>query len=324
MSLTTLMSPSFARHETFHPRVGWLSKAVQVSTRKPDVFSDETAPVDLGVGKNMVRAIRYWGVATKVLEERDGSRRGMRPSPLGRFLLSEQGVDPYAEDATTLWLMHWSLLRGPVHAPTWWWVFNEVDLVDFDPGQLVRAEIDWILSIGWSKPSQASIERDIDCVMRMYSRRPGLADPIDSPFAALGLIEPAVGASRRWRFAAGTKDTLDPKVVLLASLVHMIEVAPDSQTMSVARLATARGGPGRAFRLTDSAIASALRAAATELPGVTVTSPAGLTQLAVRVDKATLAADALAACYGPDTGAGTEALASELVDWLIKPKGGAA
>jgi Protein of unknown function (DUF4007) len=324
MSLTSLMTASFARHETFHPRVGWLSKAVQVSTGNPNVFSDEAAPVDLGVGKNMVRAIRYWGVATKVLEERDGSRGGLRPSPLGRFLLSEHGVDPYAEDATTLWLLHWSLLRDPVHAPTWWWVFNEVDLVDFDPAQLVRAETDWILSIGWTKPSVASIERDIDCVLRMYSRRPGQSDPIDSPFAALGLIEPVVGASKRWRFSAGTKETLDPKVVLLASLFHMIEVAPDSQTMSVARLTTARGGPGRAFRLTDSAIASALRAAATELPGIGVTSPAGLAQLAVRGEKATLAADALAACYGRDAGAATRGLASELVDWLIRSKGEAA
>jgi hypothetical protein len=291
------ISPTFARHETFHPRVGWLSKAVHAVAGDPEVFLRDSAPVDLGVGKNMVRAIRYWAAATKVIVDSGERRRGMLPSALGRFLLGEGGVDPFAEDATTLWLLHWTLLREPATAPTWWWAFNEVDLVDFDQAQLARAEVDWILSRGWPMPARGSIERDVDCLIRMYSRRPGQVDPIDSPFASLGLIEPVVGASRRWRFTVGAKESLDARLVLFTSLAHMVDTAPEAQTIGIARLATSRGGPGRAFRLTDSAIAASLRTLASSQPEVSIAAPAGLSQLVIRGDKRRLAARVLADCY---------------------------
>ena len=49
----------FARHETFHPRFGWLKKGFDKADRDSGIFLREDAPVLLGVGKNMVRSIRY-------------------------------------------------------------------------------------------------------------------------------------------------------------------------------------------------------------------------------------------------------------------------
>ena len=63
------VSPVFARHETFHPRFGWLKKGFDKAIENPDVFLSEAAPSILGVGKNMVKAIKYWCIAFKVLEE---------------------------------------------------------------------------------------------------------------------------------------------------------------------------------------------------------------------------------------------------------------
>jgi hypothetical protein len=54
------VNPVFARHETFHPRFGWLKKGFDLAKQDPDIFLREDAPVRLGVGKNMVSAIRYW------------------------------------------------------------------------------------------------------------------------------------------------------------------------------------------------------------------------------------------------------------------------
>ena len=61
--------PVFGRHETFHPRWGWFSKAVFEGKTNPYVFQQSDAPLLLGVGKNMVRAIRYWGEASTLLKE---------------------------------------------------------------------------------------------------------------------------------------------------------------------------------------------------------------------------------------------------------------
>ncbi|MEI7888664.1 MAG: DUF4007 family protein, partial [Actinomycetes bacterium] len=65
MRLDASCSPQFARHETFYPRYGWVKKSVDAAAKDPNLFNDENAVVELGVGKNMVRSIRYWGLAYK-------------------------------------------------------------------------------------------------------------------------------------------------------------------------------------------------------------------------------------------------------------------
>ena len=68
MRLVDATEPMFARHETFHPRYGWFRKAYSHVAADPHVFSREDAPVQIGVGKNMVRAIRFWGRAAKLID----------------------------------------------------------------------------------------------------------------------------------------------------------------------------------------------------------------------------------------------------------------
>ena len=67
--LVTDVPPKFAGHETFTLRYAWLKKAVDASLERQDIFLQDDALVTLGVGKNMVRAIRHWGLVTGVLEE---------------------------------------------------------------------------------------------------------------------------------------------------------------------------------------------------------------------------------------------------------------
>jgi hypothetical protein len=51
----------FSGHETFPCRYAWLSKAVKALEHRLKIFADEDdAMVELGVGKNMMRAIRFW------------------------------------------------------------------------------------------------------------------------------------------------------------------------------------------------------------------------------------------------------------------------
>lgn len=297
--------PLFARHETFHPRVGWLTKAAEAAERNPSVFTDERAPVELGVGRNMVRAIRYWGLVTKVLEEQTAvpSRIApVTPSWLGRLLLGGNGWDRYIEDLRTLWLLHWNVLRPPVMAPVWWWVFEEFDGIEFEPADLERFVLDCVLEQAWPEPAASSIRKDVDCLIRMYGRRAGRGSDewLDSPFAALGLLEPTPGVARRWRFGLGEKETLEPAIIAYACLDAMVTWGGAARTWSLARLATAPGSPGRAFRIPESSIASALRRVSRDFPQLTVAAPAGMTQLLVSGDPADLAREILARAYGHD------------------------
>ena len=61
------MAYRISGHETFPFRYTWLPKAVRNLTSNPKLFSDEDeAMVVLGVGKNMVRSIRFWAQAAGV------------------------------------------------------------------------------------------------------------------------------------------------------------------------------------------------------------------------------------------------------------------
>ena len=82
MRLEDACQPAFARHETFHPRYGWFKKAVDRATEDPAVFHGEDVTVRLGVGKNMVRAIRFWASAARLLTPVSQSGTAS-PAPVG-------------------------------------------------------------------------------------------------------------------------------------------------------------------------------------------------------------------------------------------------
>src|SRR5262250_2085443 len=118
---------SFAGHETFPFRYAWLKKGVDAVKKDAEVFGRDDAMVTFGVGKNMVTSIRHWGMTIGILEEDpavpNNRGRRLRVTDLGNTLFSDNGWDPYLEDAGTLWLIHWRMAARREHATTWWWVF---------------------------------------------------------------------------------------------------------------------------------------------------------------------------------------------------------
>jgi len=112
---------SFGRHETFALRYSWLTKGFQAFHGDKAVFSSDKSTIELGVGKNMVNAIKYWLRATIMLKD---SSEGLEATPIGKAIFSEGGWDPYLEDEATLWLIHWLLVSNCELASAWYWFFN--------------------------------------------------------------------------------------------------------------------------------------------------------------------------------------------------------
>ena len=164
MRLTEAASPVFARHETFHPRYGWFRKAYRCVAEDPHIFDQEDAPVRVGVGKNMVRAIRFWGLAADLITEsskRRGRRTRLETTSPGDLLFSDSGWDPWMEDPGTLWLLHWRLLAARCRLPVWWLAFNEFHPIEFTDDDLegaVSAQLD--ANADWNPPSRSSWKKD--------------------------------------------------------------------------------------------------------------------------------------------------------------------
>lgn len=294
---------TFARHETFHPRYGWLRKAVVSVGEDPSVFAQPDATVRLGVGKNMVRAIKFWGLAFKLLKYAPNLERPrlplVRPTQLGRGMFSNEGWDPYVECPATLWVLHWWLLAPPCRVPVWWLGFNAFDAVQFTEASLVEFTSNTVDStVGWPNVMYSSIKKDVDCLLRMYAPKRFAVedDVVDSPFRELGLIESVVGSSRTYRFAMGPKYGLPDAALAYACLDFMARLGGAS-TITVARLAEDVGSPGRAFRLTEGDIYQRLVRFCRDLDSCETAEPAGVKQLLVNGSPGTVAQQVLDTYY---------------------------
>lgn len=294
---------AFARHETFHPRFGWLRKAVDHASQDPGVFHRPDAPVILGVGKNMVNAIRYWGLAFKLLQTAPNPDRPRvplyEPTDFGRRLLGDDGWDPWLEDPGSLWLLHWSLLQPTCTAPVWWVTFHDFAPQQFTEAQLTAQVIELSAAAGWQGVLQASVRKDVDCLLRTYTvrqhGRSGLDELLDCPFRELGLLETVPGGAG-FRFVDGPKPSLPDAVVSYACLQFMA-ASGDARSISIARLSHDPGSPGGAFRLPERALGEALGRVAAHTPGLQVAEPGGLRQLLVDADPAALAETVITRYY---------------------------
>ena len=86
----------FRAHETFSIRKGWLNKGIKNIKMNPGVFlGDAGNPMDvLGIGSNMVKALRYWMQATSLSKEPNSGHRNQSLTELGRIIDEH---DPYFE-----------------------------------------------------------------------------------------------------------------------------------------------------------------------------------------------------------------------------------
>lgn len=255
----------FRAHDTFFIRKGWLSKGMRNVIVAPDVFvSRDRNPMDvLGIGANMVKALRYWLVAVGLTSEPTSGQRAQTPTALGEIIYAN---DPYFEETGTLWLLHYMLVcdREPnnTEATAWWYFFNE-----FKSSEFTRD--DFLIQIGkflrnsdeGEKPVR-TLEDDFNCIINTYVSRikanPEKVKPesnIDCPLGELGLVDivgTEKGGSRLkiYRKSAPKKDMLHPLIMLAVILDKAGEATPGGEReVRISAIQNDNGGAGKAFNL---------------------------------------------------------------------------
>jgi hypothetical protein len=258
MTKTTAERGSFAGHETFPLRYSWLPKAVQEATKDDEVFGREDAIVRLGVGKNMVRAIRHWGLACGVLTESGRGKGGaVGVSGLGSKLFGEGGWDPYLEDPATLWVAHWELARRQDRATTWFWAFNLARTPEFTKAGLVEALDRYARGMQWRTASQSTLERDVEVFVRTYvpahlPRGGAAEDTLDSPLVELGLVS-ETGPHGSYAVQRGEQLGLPDDVFAYATAAFINASVGSARTLPLRELLSV-GAPGLVFALTEDAL----------------------------------------------------------------------
>lgn len=288
-----ITSTKFWGHQSYHCRYTWLTKGVLACAENSHVFREDDALVKLGVGKNMVDAIRHWCMATQVLEEDptiDNNRGSyLRPTDLGRRIFLGNGRwDPYLEDAGTVWLLHYLLATNPDWATTAYYAFNEMAGLEFSRDSLQRDLVELDTRISSRRSSENSIRRDVNVFVRTYvSSQDGaggsVEDLLDCPFAELGLVREDPDHST-YAFSRGYQHSL-PNVVVLYAIWSYAKAKEVQQTFTFDELAYQPLGPGRVFKLDERALAERLEELAKQTAGaIQLTETAGYRQVLITQD----------------------------------------
>jgi hypothetical protein len=253
---------SFSGHETFVFRYTWLKKAVDAVRADPRVFGQDDSIVTLGVGKNMVRSIRHWGLATGVLMEEPKSRGTViNASPFGKFLFGDGvsfGVDPFLEDPNTLWLLHWLLISNSERSTIWQWAFNRFPSNEFTREGLLQSVEDEIRRLNLSLPSESTLKRDIEVFIRTYlssrgTRGAAIEDSLDCPLTELNLLEEVSGTSL-FKIRRGPKSTLSDRVFAFCLLQFWNRNTPGTKSLAFSEIAYSQNSPGTVFKLDENSL----------------------------------------------------------------------
>lgn len=260
------LKPSFGGHEKFVFRQGWLKKGVDAVAKDPTIFANDQALVTLGVGKNMVRSIRHWCLATRLIDDLpDTSRvRPLMVSALGEQLFIEPGWDPYLEDAGTIWLLHWQLATNRHRSLIWHLLFSRFYEAEFTKRQFGAFVARQLETMGVST-TPGTIEREIDCCLLTYvpsSQRRGSViaeESLDCPLAELDLIRYSQ-EDNMYSFNTGPKPSLPTAVFGYGLLQFLSAVAQNRRTVHVDECVYHEGSPGQIFRLDENSVVEYLEA----------------------------------------------------------------
>jgi hypothetical protein len=261
------MNYRFSGHETFPCRYAWLPKAYRAIELEPaGLADDERAMIEMGVGKNMVRAIRFWVQVAGVAEFRDGA---YGVTDLGQAIFADNGFDPFLEDVRTLWLLHWQISTNhaePLFA--WDFLLNRWQSPEIERMAVLRAfqseaeKLDRTLSM-------VTLEQHFDTFLHTYMPTRGRKgeiqeDNLDCPLVELELIqrigERRVDDSGRrepvYAFRREEKPDITPELFVYCLNDFWQKRHASEKTLSFRELSVGHGSPGQTFKLPEADIRS--------------------------------------------------------------------
>jgi len=261
----------FSGHETFPCRYAWLPKAFGALKRDGRLFAnDETAMIDLGVGKNMVRAIRFWVDAVGVARSVKGG--AFEVTDFGNTIFDDGAFDPFLEDIRTLWLIHWQLATN-VHQPLFAWHFllNQWQHPEISRHVVLDAFAKEAIRLG-KDLSRVTLEQHFDTFLHSYVPTRGRKgevqeDNLDCPLVELELIQKvgertpeSGGRESIYAFRRDEKPNITPGLFAYCLGDFWTKRHGAELTLSFRDIAVAPGSPGQIFKLPEADIRQRLEA----------------------------------------------------------------
>ncbi|MCR0417542.1 DUF4007 family protein [[Clostridium] innocuum] len=252
----------FRAHDTFFIRKGWLSKGMKYINLKPDVFVDkEENPMDvLGIGSNMVKALRYWLQAVGLTNEPTSGKRIQTFTELGNMVYIN---DRYIEEIGTLHLLHYKLASNLSEATAWYYFFNEFSMSEFTKEDFVASLQNYVMmSEHEGSVAIRSLNDDFSCIVNSYLPRYktnpnkiSAENNIDCPFGELGFIDILSKDKKTFKKAIPMVNSFNPWVILAI----ISEQCNGKTEISLNELLTSKCNIGRIFNFDSITMLEVLR-----------------------------------------------------------------
>ncbi len=277
------MSFRFSGHETFPCRYAWLPKAYAAIVSDRSAFADdEKAMIRLGVGKNMVKAIRFWMVEMSIgTKHKEG---GYEPTEFAKALFGMKkgkGIDPFLEDTRTLWLLHWKLSTHSTEVPLFAWDFliNQWQASDISRSSVLQV-FRRIADKEARPPSEVTLEQHFDTFLHSYvptrSRKGDIQeDNLDCPLVELEFIIPVGerridGSGKRepiYAFRIEDKPDITPELFAYALDDYWKQRRGTERTLTFKDVTFGHGSPGQVFKLPEWAVRQRLEVLSSDSSG---------------------------------------------------------
>jgi hypothetical protein len=274
----------FQGHDTFLCRNNWLKKGYDFIQAGGN-FNDADAVVQLGVGKNMVSAIRYWLKAFGMTDDTDTLRL------VAHELLNAEGFDPYIEDTATLWYLHY-LLVSTGRASLYHYVFNELRKEGFS---FSRVQLQHFITRKSgernSQVNENTLDSDITVFVRSYapsgkdSGKVDIEEESTGLLQDLGLLTLSKSDGIRYHIENLERPELPWQVVLRV----ILENKAYGETISFTDLEVAPDSPGLVFALNEKGLFHKIEDMMAQFPtAIVYSSTAGNRVLTIKKEQINL------------------------------------
>ena len=231
--------------------------------------------VELGLGKNMVRSLRFWVEAAGIAQPADA--KGLEVTRLGSAVFGDNGFDPYLEDVRTLWLLHWNLssrTKGALFA--WRFLLNQWPYPEFTRSEALAAFIRESSKLGYAH-SPVTLSQHLDVFLHTYhssrSANLGIEDSLDAALVELSLLE-SIGERKaeggRWEsvyaFRREPKPEITPALFIYCVADFWARFHPNDDTLTLREVAVGLCSPGQVLKLPEDDVRARLEEHAAKNP----------------------------------------------------------
>ena len=250
------------KHGSFYLRRGWGTKIIQAVEVDNMIFSPskELKAVDeIGLGRVMIKALRYWSDATGLTKEVK-QQGGIRAEKEPIFSLIQEN-DRYFQKPGSLLLIHRNIVKNKEKATAWYWAFNEMNSQSFSKEEFVDG-LHYYLAVNGMSVKKNAVEKEYNCFKNTYlsEKRMDIRTAVDEDtyplLAPLNLLK--VNEDKRIEKSFLTRNEVPLEILIYAIAMDNPEESSNCGQVSIDKLMEEKEQVGKYFPIRYSKLTEML------------------------------------------------------------------